>query len=102
MNPLGYKVSKYKLYMQCIANTSKCNKWTIHIIPYTGLISRSNIFANNAVKTCAWKKTLSFVLKLIMNCHTLVFVHMNTIDLRKKRSRIRRKCKIRKIISPRN
>ncbi len=30
-------------------------------ILYTGLISRSNIFANNAVK--------AFVLKLIMNCH---------------------------------
>ena len=39
-----------------------------------GLISRSNIFANNAVKACSQKITLHHVLKLIMNCHTLVFV----------------------------
>ena len=45
-------------------------------VPYTGLISRRNIFANTAVKACSPR----FVLKLIMNCHTLVIVHVDNIN----------------------
>ncbi len=35
---------------------------------------------NNAVNTCSRKKNFTFVLKLIMNCHTLVIVHVDTIN----------------------